>query len=190
MFGKHMREFWKRPRKGLGEGQRTLLMGLRRGPVITRVDKPTRLDRARSLGYKAKKGHAVVRVGIYKGKRKTPKKGRRSPKASGRFFSTGLSHQAIAEQRVAKRFPNLEVMNSYMLAEDGQKKWFEVILLDPRNPSVTGDSERKWIAGKQHRSRAHRGKTSAGRKARGLTKKGKGAEKLRPSLRAKQGRGK
>jgi large subunit ribosomal protein L15e len=41
-----------------------------------------------------------------------------------------------------------------------------------------------------HRGRAYRGKTSAGKRGRGLHKKGKGAEKLRPSLRANLNRGK
>jgi large subunit ribosomal protein L15e len=36
----------------------------------------------------------------------------------------------------------------------------------------------------------HRGKTSAGKRGRGLHNKGKGAEKLRPSLAANQNRGK
>jgi len=35
-----------------------------------------------------------------------------------------------------------------------------------------------------------RGKTSAGQKGRGLMYKGKGAEKVRPSLRANKNRGK
>lgn len=190
MFLKHLRALWKRPKDGLGDGWKDLLMDIRREPVISRIDKPTRIDRARSLGYKAKKGHVVVRVRVRKGMRKTPKKGRRSPKASGRFFTPGLSHQAIAEQRVARRFPNLEVLNSYKLAEDGMRKWFEVLMLDKQSPGVARDRERKWVTGKQHRSRAFRGKTSAGRKARGLTRKGRGTEKLRPSLKARNGRGK
>ena len=188
MFTKKLREVWKRPKENLGDEWKSKLIEFRREPVITRVDKPTRLDRARSLGYKAKKGHIVVRISILKGKRKTPKKGRRSPRASGRFFTTGLSSRAIAEQRVSRKFPNLEVMNSYMLAEDGMRKWFEVLLLDTSRPEVKNDQERKSLA--DQRGRAFRGKTSAGKSARGLTRKGKGAEKLRPSLKARGGRGK
>ena len=185
MLSKRMREAWKRPADS--PGWRALLMGLRREPAISRLDGPTRPERARSLGYKAKKGFVVVRARVPKGKRKTPKKGRRSPKASGRFFTTGLSLQAIAEQRVARRFSNLEVMNSYQLAEDGQHRWFEVILADTSRSEVRKDRERQ-IAGRT--GRAFRGKTSAARKSRGLLRKGKGAEKLRPSLRARSGRGK
>ena len=187
MFMKHIRSVWKRPRDGLGDGWKSLLMDLRKEPVISRIDKPTRIDRARSLGYKAKKGHVVIRIRISKGKRKTPKKGRRSPRASGRFFTTGLSKQVIAEQRVSRRFPNLEVLNSYDLAEDGSHKWFEVLMVDTSRKEVSKDRERH-INGQ--RGRAFRGRTSAGRKVRGLRKKGKGAEKIRPSIRARGGRGK
>jgi len=84
-----MREIWKRPADSLGLRYKAMLMDMRRQSIITRVDKPTRMDRARSLGYKAKTGHVVVRIKIGKGMRKTPNKGRRSPKASGRFFSPG-----------------------------------------------------------------------------------------------------
>jgi len=185
---KHMRNAWKRPKEGLGDEWKSLLMRLRREPVMNRLEKPTRLDRARSLGYKAKKGYVVVRARVLKGKRKTPKKGGRSPKASGRFFTTGLSLQAVAEQRVARKFPNMEVMASYHLAGDGQHKWFEVLLVDTSRPEVSGDRERKWMAGQ--RGRAFRGRTPAGRKARGLTRKGRGAEKIRPSIGARGGRGK
>ncbi len=186
MFTKHLRQAWKRPKEGLGESWKTRLISIRKQPSITRVEKPARLDRARSLGYKAKKGHVVVQARVPKGNRKTPKKGRRSPKASGRFFSTGLSSQAIAEQRVARKFPNMEVMSSYPVSEDGQHKWFEILMLDPLRPEVKNDQERK-VSG---RGRAFRGKTPAGRKSRGLTNKGRGAEKLRPSLGAKKGRSK
>ncbi|MEC8626004.1 MAG: 50S ribosomal protein L15e, partial [Candidatus Thermoplasmatota archaeon] len=42
-----------------------------------------------------------------------------------------------------------------------------------------------------HRGRAARGLTSAGKRGRGLSRsKGKGAEKLRPSLKANLNRGK
>jgi large subunit ribosomal protein L15e len=183
---KHLSVMWKRPREGLGEGWKPLLMGLRREPVMSRLGKPTRPDRARSLGYKAKKGHAVVRVRVGKGMRKTPKKGGRRPKASGRFFTPGLSLQAVAEQRVARRFPNLEVLASYHLAEDGSHKWFEVLLLDPSRPEVAGDRERSLGKGS---GRAFRGRTPAGRKFRGLTKRGKGTEKARPSAKSRSGRG-
>jgi large subunit ribosomal protein L15e len=190
MFSKHMRSLWKAPSERLGPEWKALLIGLRKEPVMARLDKPTRLDRARGLGYKAKKGHVVVRIRISKGMRKTPKKGRRSPTASGRFFTPGLSLKARAEQRVARKYKNLEVLNSYEVAQDGQRKWFEILMVDTGRPEVSKDPERKWLAGKSQRGRAFRGKTSAGKRSRGHVKRGKGSEKTRPSLKAKSGRGK
>ena len=93
-------------------------------------------------------------------------------------------------KRATRKYPNLEVLNSYMLAEDGQHKWFEVILLDKSHPAIKKDKDVKWIAQPQHRKRALRGMTSAGKKSRGMKHKGKGAEKIRPSIRAKKTRGK
>ena len=57
-----------------------------------------------------------------------------------------------------------------------------MILVDRVNPSVLADHRISWIM--EHKGRVNRGLTSAGRRARGLLNKGKGAEKLRPSLRA------
>lgn len=173
------------------ESLKKKLMEWRRQNVIVRIDRPTKPNRARSLGYKAKQGFAVARVRVGKGKRKRPKtSGGRRPKRAGRFFSTGASKQDIAEQKAARKYPNMEVMNSYQVGKDGRNKWFEIILLDPSHPSVKKDKERGWIAKPQHRKRVYRGLTSSGKKHRGLRKKGKGAEKIRPSLNARKGRGK
>ena len=96
----------------------------------------------------------------------------------------------IAEERVQRKYPNLEVLNSYWIGEDGRYKYFEVILVDPFHPSIKSDKDLSWITKKQHKSRVHRGLTSAGKSSRGLRNKGKGAEKIRPSIRANKGLGK
>ena len=58
----------------------------REGPVV-KIEKPTVISRARTLGYKAKKGIIVVRARVRKGNRKTPNPIRgRKPSHSGRFF--------------------------------------------------------------------------------------------------------
>jgi large subunit ribosomal protein L15e len=98
--------------------------------------------------------------------------------------------QRIAEERVNRHFPNLEVLNSYWVGQDGKHKYYEVIMLDPSHPSIKADKELGWIADGHHRGRAYRGKTSAGKRGRGLHNKGKGAEKLRPSLKARGNIGK
>ena len=85
----------------------------------------------------------------------------------------------MAEERVARKYPNLEVLNSYWVWEDGKAKYYEVILVDPQRPEIRNDNNINWICEKQHTRRAFRGLTSAGKKGRGLRKKGKGAEKVR-----------
>lgn len=144
----------------------------RRQPAVVRIEKPTRLDRARALGYKAKQGFIVVRVRVRKGGRRKerPNKGRR-PKRMGVYgFAPAKSLRLIAEERAARKYPNLEVLNSYYVGEDGQYKWFEVILVDPHHPAIKSDPEIKWICNKVHRGRVFRGLTSAGKKMRGLRK--------------------
>jgi large subunit ribosomal protein L15e len=98
-------------------------------------------------------------------------------------FKPAKSLRLIAEERAAKKFPNLEVLNSYWVGEDGKSKWFEVIMIDPNHPVIKTDKDVSWITQKQHRSRALRSLTSAGKKVRSLRRKGRGAEKFRPSKR-------
>jgi ribosomal protein L15E len=101
-----------------------------------------------------------------------------------RKYKLAKSLRLIAEERAARKFPNLEVLNSYWVGEDGRHKWFEVILVDPNHPVIKADKDINWICEKQHKGRAFRGLTSAGKKVRGLRNKGRGAEKVRPSRKA------
>ncbi len=181
----------KKPEETIGQIQKDRLVEWRSQQSVVRLDKPTRLDRARGLGYKAKQGVVVVRVKVKRGGRKTPAPpGGRKPKSSGRFFTPSKSKQSIAEERAAKRFPNLEALNSYWVGEDGRHKWFECILVDKHHPAIKKDKDLGWIKNNQHTGRVHRGLTSSGKKSRGLRNRGKGSEKLRPSLRANENRGK
>ncbi|MCJ7478787.1 MAG: 50S ribosomal protein L15e [Candidatus Nanohaloarchaeota archaeon QJJ-7] len=178
---KHVRDAWKNPKENLGELWRERLVKWRREPSIVKVENPTRIDRARSLGYKAKNGFSVVRGRVKRGgrKRRRPTGGRRPKRAGQTKFSPSKSHQRIVEERVSKKHPNMEILNSYQVAEDGTHKWFEVILVDPEHPEIKNDDDINWIT--EESGRAERGKTSAGKKGRGLNNKGKGAEKARPS---------
>ena len=189
VFTKYIREIWKRPKEN--EIYRERLINFRKKGTITKIPKPTRLDRAKALGYKAKQGFVVVRVRIKKGTRvrKRITKGRK-PLKIGTRIPAKKSKQFIAEERVARKFKNLEVLNSYYVGEDGKSKWYEVILVDKNHPQIKNDKDINWILEKQHKRRVFRGLTSAGKKSRGLRKKGKGAEKIRPSIRAKGGKGK
>jgi len=152
--------------------QKQRLAEWRRERTVQRIEKPTSIKRARALGYKAKQGFVVVRVKVPKGKRKRPKpSGGRVPKKAGRFFSLDKSKRQVAEEKAGRKYPNLEVMNSYLAGEDGISKWFECILVDTAHPAVLKDRERNWIAKKNQHGRAFRGLTSAGKKSRGLRKK-------------------
>ncbi len=144
------------------------LISWRREPVILRIEKPTKLDRARSLGYKAKQGFVLTRVRIGKGssKREKPMGGRKPGKTGLTKMTPKMNLQRIAEARVAKKFPNLEVLNSYYVAEDGRHKWFEVILVDPNHSCIKNDPKLNWICKPAHRKRVFRGLTAAGKKSR------------------------
>jgi len=183
---KHVRELWKKPKKNMPELWRARLIKWRREPVTIRIKRPTRIDKARSLGYKAKQGILVVRQRVKRGGHERPHnlKGRR-PKHSRLRMVLGKSYQQIAEERANKKYVNCEVLNSYKVAEDALYYWFEVILVDKAHPAILKDKDIKWITEKQHTRRVYRGLTSAARKSRGLRRKGRGAEKIRPSLRVK-----
>ena len=182
---KYLQNLWKKPLQNNKENYKSLLIQLRKEPASVKLEKPTRIDRARSLGYKAKEGIFIVRQRVQKGAHKRPKirKGRRT-KHSGQKLTLSKSYQSIAEERVARKYVNCEILNSYLLCEDGQYKWYEVIVVDKDHPRIRADKELGWMISPKHTRRVFRGKTSAGRKTRGLRKKGKGAEKVRPSLRA------
>ncbi len=158
---KHIAKLWKSPAKNLGAIQKQRLAEWRKEAVVTRVNRPTRLDRARSLGYKAKQGFCLARVRIRKGMRKRPKpSGGRVPKKAGRFFPPGKSKQRIGEEKVARKFPNMEVLASYYVGEDGNHKWYEAILVDRAHPVIK--KTMPWIT-KGGRGRAFRGKTPSSR---------------------------
>ncbi|MEM2911348.1 MAG: 50S ribosomal protein L15e [Candidatus Bathyarchaeia archaeon] len=190
MAYKYIAEAWKKPEESfVDELMRQRLIEWRKQPTIVRIESPTRLDRARKLGYKAKQGFIVVRVRVRRGglRKQRPRSGRRPKRMGVKKYKPAKSLRLIAEERAARKFPNMEVLNSYWVGEDGRFKWFEVIMVDRVHPAIKSDEDINWICQKQHRGRAFRGLTSAGKKVRGLRKKGRGAEKARPSKKAATG---
>jgi large subunit ribosomal protein L15e len=159
----------------------------RKGPAIVRIEHPTKVKRARTLGYKAKQGVVMARVSVRKGGRRKqrPIRGKKPRSMGVSKITAKKSLQVIAEERAARRFCNLEVLNSYHVASDGTREYFEIIMLDPHHPVIKSDPQLGWIADKQHRGRAFRGLTRAGRKMREMSHKGVGAEHTRPSVRAR-----
>ena len=182
-----IKEAWKKPDR---ETQRERRIEWRKGLAITKVDKPLRIDRARTLGYKDKKGFVVVRARLKRGghKRPRPNKGRRSKRLHTRK-NLRMNYKGIAEQRAARKYTNLEVLNSYLIGKDGIYYFYEVILVDPERPEIKNDETINWITKPENRTKSFRGLTSAGKKSRGLRKKSR-EMKNRPSLRARKRLGK
>ncbi|MDO8459544.1 MAG: 50S ribosomal protein L15e [Nanoarchaeota archaeon] len=184
----YIQSAWKKPSSEMLHDR---MIKWRASDAIEKVEKPLRLDRARALGYKAKKGIIVVRVRIRRGGRKRERKGIKGRKSTRQTIRKTLkmSYQWVAEIRAARKYKNLEVLNSYPLDKDGKHYYFEVIMVDPERPEIKNDRVLNWISNGTNRKRAERGLTSAAKKSRGLGSKSHDL-KVRPSLRAWNRKGK
>jgi large subunit ribosomal protein L15e len=174
---KYLQQTWQSP--AMKDILKQRLIEWRQQPTIQRIDYSSRLDRAHALGYKAKQGFILARVRIGKGtSKREDTSGGRKPHSTGQYARPpDVNLQHIAEMRVGKAFPNLEVLNSYYVAEDGRDQWFEVILLDPNHPAIRSDRTVSWITNPANRGRVFRGLTSAAKSHRGLRGKGIGFER-------------
>ena len=183
----HIRATWKRPKDALPHMYRqTRMAEWRREPVNCRIERPTRLDAARRMGYKAKQGVVVIRTRVRRGGlRKSKINMKRKPSKMGmKKITMGKNIQRMAEERVARHFPNMEVLNSYWVGQDAVSKFFEVIVVDPNHNAIRRDPRINWISSNKHNRREIRGLTSAGMRYRGLRQKGYRAHNTRPSRRA------
>jgi len=154
-------------------------------PSVHRAARPSRPDKARRVGYKAKQGYVIYRARVRRGGRKKP-----NPKGIvyGKPATAGVvgikytrSIRSRAEERVGRRCTNLRVLNSYWVNQDATYKWFEVVLVDPAHKAIRRDPRINWIARPVMKHRELRGLTAAGRKSRGLSNKGSRNTKNRPS---------
>ena len=186
-FYHQIKQAWKKPDKKV---LRERMVEWRKANVISPVNKPLRLDRARSLGYKAKKGFIVLRIRLKRGghRKPRPNKGRRGKRMTTRK-TLKMNYKWIAEQRVARKYQNLEVLSSYLIGKDGLHYFYEVICVDPTKPEIKNDRTINWIGKGANKKRALRGLTSAAKKSRGLRSKHP-TSKVRPSVRAGKRRGK
>merc|ERR1712060_564678 len=91
--------------------------------------------------------------------------------------------RSVAEERVGRKIGSLRLLNSYWVTQDAMHKWFECVMVDPMHKTIRNDSRINWICNPAHKHREMRGLTSAGRKARGLHRRGKSATKIRGSRR-------
>jgi large subunit ribosomal protein L15e len=143
-------------------------------PAIHRVPHPTRPDKARRLGYKAKQGYVIYRVRVRRGGRKRPvPKGITygKPKTHGvNELKFARNLRSVAEERIGRVCANLRVLNSYWVNQDSTYKFFEVILVDPSHMAIRHDPRINWICNAVMKHRELRGLTSAGKSSRGLGK--------------------
>jgi len=111
--------------------------------AVTRVEKPSRIARARRLGYKAKQGIIVIRMRVGTGgmRKQRPRGGRRPKHLGVTKIKADVSMKQVSERRVLERYPNMKLLGSYFLYKDGMHYWFEVILADPSPPRIAKDKE-------------------------------------------------
>jgi large subunit ribosomal protein L15e len=180
---KYIKETLENEYKERSPEYRARVIQWRKEPTIMRVERPSNLIRARSLGYKAKQGIAVVRVKMGKGRRKrvSPHRARKA-KTNYSYDALDKSLRVIAEEKAARKHSNMEVLNSYWVGEDGQYRYFEIILAERGNPSLPGYMQDTI----SNRGRAYRGLTSAGRKGRGLRAKGLSAKRTRSAKKERE----
>ena len=183
---KYLEEIWKHKQSDLMRFVlRMRTWEYRQLPAIHRCSRPSRPEKARKLGYKAKQGYVIYRVRIRRGGRKKPvRKGiiNGKPKSQGVVgLKASKSLRVVAEARVGKKLGNLRVLNSYWVGQDATFKFFEVILVDPSHKAIRRDPKINWICRPVNKRREERGLTSAGKKYRGLRVKGVNDNKNRPS---------
>merc|ERR1712142_1209171 len=141
---------------------------------IHRAPRPTRPEKARRLGYKAKQGYVIYRIRIRRGGRKRPvAKGCTygKPVTHGvNHLKSKRNHQAMAEAKCGRALSSLALLNSYWIAQDATYKYYECIMVDRHHKAIRRDPSINWIVSFKHKHRECRGLTSAGKKGRGLGK--------------------
>lgn len=186
---KYLEELWRRKQSDIMNFiLRVRTWEFRQLPVVHRATRPSRPEKARKLGYKAKNGYVIYRVRVRRGGRKRPvAKGI----VTGKPTSVGINQlkptrnlRSVAEERVGRKVGGLRVLNSYWVGQDGTHKFYEVIMVDPGHNAIRNDARINWICGPAHKHRELRGLTSAGKSSRGLRVKGHLNCKTRPSRRA------
>ena len=112
---KYLREAWDN-----GELLKERLIQWRDEPVTVRLRRPTRLDRARSLGYKAKPGFIIVRQRVQRSRRMHPRRmmGGRRPKASSQRKDLNKRYGQIAEERASRKIGIIDVNKAIVKFDD------------------------------------------------------------------------
>ncbi|XP_077978045.1 large ribosomal subunit protein eL15-like [Glandiceps talaboti] len=172
---KYMQELWKKKQSdAMRFLQRVRCWQYRQLTSIHRAPRPTRPEKARRMGYRAKQGYVIYRVRVRRGGRKRP-----VPKGAtyGKPNNQGVNQlkwqrslQSLAEERAGRKCGGLRVLNSYWVGQDATYKFYEIIMIDPFHKTIRRNPDSQWICKPVHKHRELRGLTSAGKKNRGLGK--------------------
>ena len=155
---KYLQELWRKKQSDvLRFVLRVRCWEYRQLPVLHRASKPSRLDKARAVGYKAKQGYAIYRIRIRRGGRK---RAVRKGIVYGKPVNQGVrklkkirSHRSVAEEKVGRRCSNMRVLNSYWVGQDAVYKFYEVIVVDPAHTAIKKDPRINWIVSEKHNKR-------------------------------------
>lgn len=130
---KYIKASFEKSYKTRSQDYRNRLQQWRTEPAAYRIENPTNPVRARELGYKAAKDYIVVRVRTKRGKVSRPRATLGRKPAKNRIRENpGKPWQWFAENKARRFHPNLSVINSYWIGEDGSNQYFEVILKNNR----------------------------------------------------------
>ena len=64
----YVRDQWKSPSGDVKKLHKTRLVQYRKEDATTKIERPTRIDRARALGFRAKQGYVLARTRIRRGR--------------------------------------------------------------------------------------------------------------------------
>lgn len=139
----HQDAVWNHMWKTNAPELRQRVVSWRKDNAVTRIERPSRIERARRLGYKAKQGVMVVRMRVGTGgmRKQRPRGGRRPKHLGVTKIKADVNMRTVAENRVLERYPNMRLLGSYFVYRDGIHYWFEVILADPAHPRIYKDPD-------------------------------------------------
>lgn len=159
---RYLQELWKKKQcEAMQFVLRLRTWEYRQLPVVHRCSRPSRPDKARRLGYKAKQGYCVYRAAVRRGGRKTMVAkgivyGKPSSQGINKIKAT-RNFRSLAEERVGRRMGGLRVLNSYWVGQDGTYKYYEIIMVDPQHNAIRNDARINWICNPVHNHREMKG---------------------------------
>ncbi len=126
---KYIKASFEKAYKTRSDAYKKRLQAWRGQSTVERVENPINPIRAKELGYKATKDYIVVRVRTRRGKFKRPRPDLGRKPAKNRLRENpGKPWSWFAEVKAQRFYPNMKVVNSYWVGEDGVAQYYEVIL--------------------------------------------------------------